>query len=63
MFHHSGTIESFTVPGVGTFENTGARRRPFTTVIPELFKIRDGKIVAIEAVMASLPYGSQSGWD
>ena len=63
MFHHSGTIESFTVPGVGTFENTGARRRPFTTVIPELFKIRDGKIVAIEAVMATLPYGSQSGWD
>jgi hypothetical protein len=36
--------------------------RPFTTDVAELFKVRDGKIVAIEAVMAVLPYGSGTGW-
>ena len=38
-------------------------RRPFTAVIGELFKIKNGKIREIEAVMTSLPYGAKSGWD
>jgi hypothetical protein len=38
-------------------------RRPFTTVIPEMFKITDGKIRQIEAHMASLPYGSRPNWE
>jgi hypothetical protein len=61
MFHHNGII----IPGV----MTGAKRgrlppvRPFTAVISELFKIKNGKIRQIEAVMTSLPYGAKSGWD
>jgi len=38
-------------------------RRPFTVVVSELFKIKNGKIREIEAIMTSLPYGAKSGWD
>jgi hypothetical protein len=36
--------------------------RPFTTPVAELFKVRDGKIVAIEAIMTVVPYGSPDPW-
>jgi len=36
--------------------------RPFTTPVAELFKVVGGRIVAIEAVMTALPYGSKTGW-
>ena len=36
--------------------------RPFTVPVAELFKVRNGKIVAIEAIMTALPYGSAPGW-
>jgi hypothetical protein len=52
-----------TVPGYGEFKYSGATRRPFDTVIPEAFKVVDGKIVEIEATMASIPFGSHSGWE
>jgi hypothetical protein len=29
----------------------------------EIFKIRNGKIHEIEAMGASLPYGTKSGWE
>jgi hypothetical protein len=63
MFHHRGTIKSVEVPGVGKVEMIPAARRPFTVAVSELFKIRNGKIRAIEAIMTSLPYGAKSGWD
>jgi hypothetical protein len=63
MFHHDGTQASTVIPGFGEYQYSAATRRPFTTVIPEMFKIRDGRIVQIEATMASLPYGSPSRWD
>jgi hypothetical protein len=63
MFHQDGSVESVDIPGFGEYKYTGAARRPFTTVIPEMFKIVDGRIVQIEAVMASLPFGSKSRWD
>jgi hypothetical protein len=61
MFHHNGII----IPGVMTAEKRGRLPppRPFTAVISELFKIRNGKIRQIEAIMMSLPYGAKSGWD
>ena len=40
-----------------------AARRPFTVAVSELFKIKNGKISQIEAVMTSLPYRAKSGWD
>ena len=63
MFHHDGTHETIEIPGFGEYSYSGAARRPFTTVIPEMFKIVDGKILQIEAVMTAVPYGSKSGWD
>ncbi|MBN1177398.1 MAG: hypothetical protein JXA51_06935 [Dehalococcoidales bacterium] len=63
MFHHKGTINSIEVPGVGTVEMIPIARRPFTVVVSELFKIVNGKIREIEAIMTSLPYGAKSGWD
>ena len=63
MFHHKGTIKSVEVPGAGTVEMIPIARRPFTVVVSELFKVVDGKIREIEAIMTSLPYGAKSGWD
>ncbi len=63
MFHQDGSIESTNVPGFGEYKYSAQTLRPFTTVIPEMFKIRDGKILQIEATMASIPYGSKSRWD
>jgi hypothetical protein len=62
MFHHDGSHEFAMVNGARV-EYSGATRRPFTTVIPEMFKVRDGKITRIVATMASIPYKSKSGWD
>ena len=63
MFHQDGEIPSTLVAGYGEFKYSGATRRPFDTVIPEAFKIVDGKIIEIEATMASIPFGSHSGWE
>lgn len=37
-------------------------KRPFTVPVAELFKVRNGKIIAIEAVMTAVPYGLPAGW-
>jgi hypothetical protein len=62
-FQQDGTVASTRIPGFGEYPYSGAMHRPFTTVIPEMFKIRDGKIVQIEATMSALPYGTRSSWD
>jgi hypothetical protein len=63
MFHHKGTVKSVEVPGVGTVEMMPIARRPFTVAVSELFKVQNGKIREIEAIMTSLPYGAKSGWE
>jgi hypothetical protein len=63
MFHQDGSIPSTNVPGFGEYKYSAQTLKPFTTVIPEMFKIRDGKIVQIEATMASIPYGAKSRWE
>jgi hypothetical protein len=62
MFHHDGSHDHAMVNGERV-EYSGATRRPFTTVIPEIFKIRDGEITRIWATMVSIPYKTKSGWD
>jgi hypothetical protein len=49
MFHQNGEVAGTNVPGYGYLKYSGATRRPFDTLIPEVFKVRDGKIVEIEA--------------
>ncbi len=63
MFHHNGRITEVDVPGHGKQKMTAAALRPFDVVIAEAFRIKDGKIREVEAVMTSLPYGSDTGWD
>ncbi len=62
MFHHTGTIAYKDVPGYGRVEMLPIARRPFSVVVSELFKVQNGKIREIEAIMTSLPYGAKDGW-
>jgi len=63
MFHHAGTVRSVDAPGIGKVDMLPIAQRPFTVVVSELFKVQNGKIREIEAIMTSLPYGAKSGWD
>ncbi len=62
MFNTPGTIEYVNVPGVGKVRESRAALRPFSEEVAEIFKIRDGKIQTIIAVMTGLPFGDTSGW-
>ena len=62
MFNTPGTVKSVEVPGVGKVDESPAALRPFSELIAEFFKIRDGKIDIVAAVMTGLPFGDASGW-
>jgi hypothetical protein len=62
MFNTSGKVESVNVPGVGKVKESPAALRPFSEEVDEIFKIKDGKIDSIIAVMTGLPFGDTSGW-
>ena len=38
----------------------GAAKRPFAVDVAEAFRIKNRKILKVEALMVSLPYGAQS---
>jgi hypothetical protein len=63
FFDHNGTPK--TMGGVGgvTREVPPTYQRPSTIMIGELFKIVDGNIRQIEAIIVSVPYGMPSGWN
>jgi hypothetical protein len=63
MFNTPGTVKTVDVPGVGKVEETAAALRPFSEEVVEIFKIENGKIKSILAVMTGLPFGDDSGWD
>ena len=61
-FDHSGRIKTVqrtdgTIAKVGPPFDT-----PYTFLIAELFKIRDGRIAQVEAVILPTPYAMPSGW-
>jgi hypothetical protein len=62
MFNTSGKVKSVNVPGVGKVDESAAALRPFSEEVFEIFKLKDGKIDSIIAVMTGLPYGDTSGW-
>jgi hypothetical protein len=62
MFNTPGMIRSVEVPGVGKVDESAAATRPFSEEVAELFKIQDGKIHDVLAVMVTLPFGATSGW-
>lgn len=62
MFHHrggSGTIKIYHVPGVDSLPLGGSTSN---LQAGEVFKIVRGRIIGIEAMGVSLPYGTKSGW-
>ena len=62
LFNHrggTGTIKIYNVPGVDSLPLGGGAS---SMQAGELFKIDKGRIVAVEAMGATLPYGTQSGW-
>ena len=62
MFNTAGTVKTVDVPGVGKVEETPAALRPFSEAVDEIFKIKNGQIDSIVAVMTGLPFGATSGW-
>lgn len=61
FFDHAGHTEATMKNGI-TFKVPPPYDTPFCWMIGELFKIKDGKIFQIEAVMLDVPYGMPSGW-
>jgi hypothetical protein len=62
MFQHrggSGTIRIYNVPGTDSLPLGGSSSN---MQAGELFKIDRGRIIGVEAMGASLPYGTKSGW-
>jgi hypothetical protein len=51
---------------MGYFDHDGAVNKsitqPYSIIIGEIFKIMEGKIRQIEAVLMTVPYGMESGW-
>jgi hypothetical protein len=63
MFRHCGTEPTYTLPSGEVVKHGEAMLRKQAVVISELFKIEDGRIRRIEAVMAGgLPLDAASGW-
>lgn len=61
MFQHRGAVHDIQgVPGVDVVHMNGGTSN---LQAGEIFKIRAGKIHEIEAIGASLPYGTKSGWN
>ena len=60
---HGGTEPTYTLPSGEVVEHGEAMLRRQAVVISELFRIEDGRIRHIEAVMAGgLNHDAPSGW-
>jgi hypothetical protein len=60
MFNHRGDVLWVNTPGEGKHDMMGAAKRPFSVDVGEAFRIKDGKIRKVEALMTALPYGAKS---
>jgi hypothetical protein len=60
MFNHRGDVLWVNSPGEGKHDMMGAAKRPFSVDVGEAFRIKDGKILKVEALMTALPYGAKS---
>ena len=62
FFDHAGTVKTVKMTDGTTMTVPPPFDAPYTFIIDELFKIRNGKITRIEAVLIPVPYGMPSGW-
>jgi hypothetical protein len=60
FFDHDATLRSYTMADGRTVKQT--RTGPWTWEIAEMFKIQDGKIMRVEAIVNTGIYGMKSGW-
>ncbi len=60
FFDHDATLRSYTLTDGRTVKQT--RTGPWTWEIAEMFKIQDGKIMRVEAIVNTGIYGMKSGW-
>jgi len=61
FFDHNAQVHDFTLAD-GT-KMHGGLQAPFTWEIAEAFRIDNGKIHTVEAVLNNAPYGMKGGWD
>jgi len=61
-FDHSGRIKSVRRTDGTIAKVSPPFDTPYTFLIAELFKIRDGRIAQVEAVILPTPYAMPSGW-
>jgi len=62
FFDHAGRITHATLKDGTPMTISAPYNHPFTWEIAELFKIENGKIRQIEAVLVASPYRMKSGW-
>jgi hypothetical protein len=62
FFDHAGRLKTVTLADGTIFEVPAVYRKPTTLLVAELFKIRNGKILRIDAVEGWVTYGERSGW-
>lgn len=62
FFDHAGRVRTVNMANGTTFTVPPPYDTPYTFLIGELFKIKNGRIHQIEAVLLSVPYGMPSGW-
>jgi hypothetical protein len=62
-FDHNGSVPTFSrTADRQQVEVAKMMRQPFSFYIAEVFKVMDGKIRQIEAVLTTVPYQMESGW-
>jgi hypothetical protein len=62
-FDHNGSVSTFTRTKGGEQVPVAAMmQQPFSFYIAEVFKVVDGNIRQIEAVLTTVPYQMESGW-
>ena len=62
FFDHAGVIKDVKMTDGTNLHVPPPFDAPYAFEIFELFKIRDGKIIRVEAVLNTVPYGMTSGW-
>ena len=61
-FDHAGRIKSVNLTDGTTMKVPPPFDAPFSFLMGELFKIRDGRIARVQAVISTTPYAMPSGW-
>lgn len=62
-FDHNGSVAKMSESLDGKMVDVNAMfRQPFSFYIAEIFKVKEGKIRQIEAVLTTVPFGMESGW-